>query len=55
MAETGSLAFAAVVTFAFLMVWGSVVCTQTQFPHVSDIEVSLEAITTSSAQRRCFT
>ncbi len=55
MAETGSLAFAAVVTFAFLLVWGSGVCTQTQVPQVSDIVVDLAAMTTSSAQRRCIT
>ncbi|KAL0051196.1 hypothetical protein WJX82_003584 [Trebouxia sp. C0006] len=40
MAETGSLAFAAVVSFAFLLVWGSGVCTQTQLPQASDIEDS---------------
>ena len=54
MAETGSLAFAAVVLFAFLLVWGSVVCTQTQFTQASDIEVNF-AVTTSSSQRRCIT
>ncbi|KAL0026084.1 hypothetical protein WJX79_008571 [Trebouxia sp. C0005] len=40
MVETGSLAFVAVVIFAFLVVWGSVVCTQTQFTQASHIEDS---------------
>ena len=55
MAETGSLAFAAVVIFAFLLVWGSVVCTQTQFTQASDIEVNFAAVRASSSQRRCST